>query len=117
MTVPSEKLALAAGFEPADRERWHELVLGVLRKSRVADDETPAGAVEELLATTTYDGIRVAPLYTATDAPAEPGVPGYRPFVRGNRARDLTAESGERPGGWDVRQRHADPDVAATKAA
>ncbi|GAA0282058.1 methylmalonyl-CoA mutase family protein [Cryptosporangium japonicum] len=117
MTVPSEKLALATGFEPADRERWHELVLGVLRKSRVADDETPPGAVEELLATTTYDGIRVAPLYTAADAPAEVGLPGFPPFVRGNRQRDLTAGSGERPGGWDVRQRHADPDVAATKAA
>ncbi|MFG1923434.1 methylmalonyl-CoA mutase family protein [Cryptosporangium sp. NPDC048952] len=117
MTVPSEKLPLAAGFEPADRERWQDLVLAVLRKSRVADDDTPAAAVEDLLATTTYDGIRVAPLYTAADAPAGAGVPGFPPFVRGNRLRDLTAENGERPGGWDVRQRHADPDVAASKAA
>ncbi|SHM21250.1 methylmalonyl-CoA mutase family protein [Cryptosporangium aurantiacum] len=118
MTVPSENsLALAAGFEPADRERWRELALGVLRKSRVANDETPPEAVEELLATTTYDGIRVSALYTAADAPGEQGVPGFPPFTRGNRLRDTTAEGGERPGGWDVRQRHADPDVAATKAA
>lgn len=117
MTVPSEKLALAAGFEPADRERWRELALGVLRKARVATDGTPADAVEELLSTTTYDGIRVAPLYTAADAPTGQGLPGSAPYVRGNRPRDLTAADGERPGGWDVRQRHADPDVAATKAA
>jgi len=117
MTVPSEKLALAAGFEPADRERWRELALGVLRKSRVATDDTPPGAVDDLLATTTYDGIRVAPLYTAAEVTTDPGVPGSPPFVRGNRRQDTTAEGGERPGGWDVRQRHADPDVAATKAA
>ncbi|GAA3394782.1 methylmalonyl-CoA mutase family protein [Cryptosporangium minutisporangium] len=119
MTVPSEKspLALAAGFEPVDRARWQELALGVLRKSRAATDETPPEAVDDLLATTTYDGIRLAPLYTAENAPGDPGVPGFPPFVRGNRLRDTTAEGGERPGGWDVRQRHADPDVAATKAA
>ena len=117
MTVPSEKLALAAGFEPADRERWRELALGVLRKSRVATDDTPPGAVDDLLATTTYDGIRVSPLYTAAEVTTDPGVPGFPPFVRGNRVSDTTAEGGERPGGWDVRQRHADPDVAATKAA
>ncbi|MFI5956703.1 methylmalonyl-CoA mutase family protein [Cryptosporangium sp. NPDC051539] len=116
MTVPSEKLALAAGFEPADRARWRELALAVLQKSRRATDETPAGDVDDLLTTVTYDGIRISPLYTAEDA-TEPGAPGFPPFVRGNRLRDATAEGGERPGGWDVRQRHADPDATATRAA
>ncbi|TQS40858.1 methylmalonyl-CoA mutase subunit beta [Cryptosporangium phraense] len=116
MTVPSEKLSLAAGFEPADRARWRELALAVLQKSRRATDETPAEAVDDLLSTVTYDGIRISPLYTAGGSP-EPGAPGFPPFVRGNRLRDTTAEGGERPGGWDVRQRHADPDVTATKAA
>ena len=118
MTVPSEKLALAAGFEPADRARWRELALGVLRKSRLATAETPPDAVEKLLATTTYDGISIAALYTADDAPAGPaGLPGFPPYVRGGKLRDTTAEGGERAGGWDVRQRHTDPDPAVSRAA
>jgi methylmalonyl-CoA mutase len=119
MTVPSEDLALAAGFEPADRARWQELALGVLRKSRVADDETPPEAVEDLLGTVTYDGIAISPLYTAAEHPVPGwvGVPGFPPFVRGDRLSDATADGGERPGGWDVRQRHADPDPASSAAA
>ncbi|HYO35972.1 MAG TPA: methylmalonyl-CoA mutase subunit beta, partial [Geodermatophilus sp.] len=44
------------------------------------------------------------------------------PFVRGSRAgaAGVTAAGGadpDVPGGWDVRQRHADPDVARTREA
>src|ERR1043166_3781466 len=90
-------LALAAGFPAADRDRWRELVREVLRKSRRATEDTPLDEVERLIATTTYDGITVAPLYTAQDAPyARSGLPSY------------TRQ--ESPAGWDVRQRHAHPD-------
>src|SRR3712207_792764 len=61
-------------------------------------------------------GVSVAPLYTAEDAgdlPTAVGVPGLAPFVRGSRP----GATGEVPGGWDVRQRHAHPDVALTKEA
>jgi methylmalonyl-CoA mutase len=82
-----------------DLQEWRRLALGVLRKSGLAGADTPPEAVDELLSTVTYDGLRIAPLYTAAD-PA--------PFVRsGLRA----------PGPWDVRQRHAEPDAKATRAA
>jgi len=69
--------------------------------------------------------VTVAPLYTAEDAgdlPAGAGVPGLPPFVRGARAGAAggTAAGGadvDVPAGWDVRQRHADPDVALTREA
>ncbi|MFF1798923.1 methylmalonyl-CoA mutase subunit beta, partial [Kitasatospora sp. NPDC058263] len=37
-------------------------------------------------------------------SPAEPGYPGFPPFVRGGRPQGSTVS------GWDVRQRHTDPD-------
>jgi methylmalonyl-CoA mutase len=90
----TEQLSLAADFEPATLDQWRRLALGVLRKSGAATDDTPPEAVDELLATTTYDGIRVAPLYetgTATDVGATAG--------------------------WDVRQRHGGPDPGAVRNA
>ncbi|WP_345029281.1 methylmalonyl-CoA mutase family protein, partial [Kutzneria kofuensis] len=38
---------------------------------------------EDLLATTTYDGITISPLYTADDAAPAGGFPGIAPYVRG----------------------------------
>jgi methylmalonyl-CoA mutase len=53
----------------------------------------------------------------------DPGAPGLPPFVRGSRvvrpapsAADGQAATST-PAGWDVRQRHADPDVGTTKDA
>ncbi|MYW04420.1 methylmalonyl-CoA mutase, partial [Streptomyces sp. SID3343] len=69
----------------------------------LGENDTPEHP-EDLLATTTYDDIKLSPLYT--QAGADPGVPGLSPFVRGSRAAGHTAE------GWDVRQSHADPDPA-----
>jgi len=112
--VPSD-LALAAEFDAATRDQWRELVAGVLRKA--GREELP-DPVEEALGRTVATGVRVAPLYTAEDAgdlPTAVGVPGLPPFVRGARA-GADAESGV-PGGWDVRQRHAHPDVAVTREA
>src|SRR5438034_3786219 len=98
---------LGAGFDTPDRSAWQELVAGVLRKSgRLPEDFT--GAPDDLLTNTTYDGITLRPLYTARDGAPPAGFPGLPPFVRG------AAPQGT---GWDVRARHANPDVAATKQA
>jgi methylmalonyl-CoA mutase len=112
--VPAD-LALAAEFPPVTRDEWRDLVVGVLRRS--GREELP-DPVEEALSVPVATGVRVAPLYTAEDAadlPAAVGVPGRAPFLRGSRA-GAAADRGV-PGGWDVRQRHADPDVAATREA
>jgi methylmalonyl-CoA mutase len=111
--VPDE-LRLAAGFPAATREAWRELVAAVLRKAGREDLPDP---VEDALRVPVATGVSVAPLYTAEDAgdlPAAVGVPGLAPFVRGSRAG---SGGGDVPGGWDVRQRHAHPDVALTREA
>ncbi|MGY1763170.1 methylmalonyl-CoA mutase subunit beta [Geodermatophilus sp. SYSU D00779] len=110
--VPDD-LRLAAGFPAATREAWRELVAAVLRKAGREDLPDP---VEDALRVPVATGVSVAPLYTAEDAgdlPTAVGVPGLAPFVRGSRP----GATGEVPGGWDVRQRHAHPDVAVTKEA
>ncbi|MGP4114148.1 methylmalonyl-CoA mutase family protein [Streptomyces sp. 4N509B] len=102
--------ALAAEFPPATREDWHRLVAGVLRKARGLD--RAGSAAEEALVTRLEDGVVTRPLYTAADAPTTPtGLPGSAPFVRGGRPE------GAAVAGWDVRQRHADPDPRRTNAA
>jgi len=110
--VPDD-LPLAGEFEPATRAQWRELVAGVLRKAGREDLPDP---VEDALSVPVATGVTVEPLYTAEDAgdlPSAVGVPGLAPFVRGARAGGGPAA----PGGWDVRQRHAHPDVATTKEA
>ncbi|TDD88034.1 methylmalonyl-CoA mutase subunit beta [Actinomadura rubrisoli] len=109
MTVPPEELELAAAFPPAERDRWREMVKGVLRKSGAATDDTPLEEIEGLLARESYDGVPIAALYTRDDAPS--GRPGLAPYLRQVRP------DGEGLAGWDVRQRHADPDPAATREA
>ncbi|GAA3446037.1 putative methylmalonyl-CoA mutase small subunit MutA [Planomonospora venezuelensis] len=89
-------------FPPATRERWRELALGVLRKSGVE-----AASPEEALASATYDGVTVAPLYDLSDLPGDPGLPGLAPYTRGSRP--VT-------GGWEVRQRHETADSEAVLA-
>ena len=110
MTARGAHLELAGDFPPASREQWRALVAAVLAKSgaRFSDD-----APEDALGYLSYDGLRIAPLYTADDLPDgvgldAAGLPGEPPFVRG--------ASAERPA-WDIRQRVADPDpVAANRA-
>src|SRR4051795_7780354 len=103
----AEELRLAADFEPATLDQWRRLALGVLRKSGRAGEDTPPDAVDALLGVTSYDGIRIAPLYTAATLTEAAGTPGWPPFVRG---------SGTDPR-WDVRQRHHGPDPDTTRAA
>ncbi|TWF81379.1 heterodimeric methylmalonyl-CoA mutase small subunit [Pseudonocardia hierapolitana] len=108
-----EELALAAEFSRVDaREAWLGLVDQVVRKAGRIPGDAPVGAGFEELTWRTLDGIPVRPLYTADDTSGESaGVPGAAPYVRGGRA------DGPAPDGWDVRQRHADPDAAAAQAA
>ncbi|MGX7680905.1 methylmalonyl-CoA mutase family protein [Jatrophihabitans sp. DSM 45814] len=110
MTVSGEigeELPLAADFAPATRSAWQELVSGVLTKSGV---KIPAnltvGATpgpESLLATSTYDGFDLTPLYTADDLPARPPLALAVPF-------EGAAPDGDSTIGWDVRQRHLEAD-------
>ncbi|MFG2089051.1 MULTISPECIES: methylmalonyl-CoA mutase family protein [unclassified Spirillospora] len=109
MTVPPEELELAAAFPLAERDRWREMVKGVLRKSGAATEDTPLDDIEGLLTRESYDGVPIAALYARGDAP--PGRPGLAPFVREVRP------DGEGIAGWDVRQRHAHPDPAVTREA
>ncbi|MFC4585820.1 methylmalonyl-CoA mutase subunit beta [Sphaerisporangium corydalis] len=106
MTVQPEDFHPAAGFPPGTRDDWRRLAAAVLEKSGAG-----AGPPEEVLAHETYDGVTLSPLYDASDLPADPGVPGVAPFVRGTRA------AGGVVSGWDVRQRHAHPDPAVTREA
>ncbi|MGY1602606.1 methylmalonyl-CoA mutase family protein [Geodermatophilus sp. SYSU D00815] len=111
--VPDE-LVLAGEFPAATRDEWRELVAGVLRRAGRTELPDP---VEDALRRPVATGVTVAPLYTPDDAgdlPSAVGVPGMAPFVRGARAG---AGSSEVPAGWDVRQRHAHPDVAVTREA
>jgi methylmalonyl-CoA mutase len=115
-----EDLGLAAEFPGVARDQWRDLVAGVLRK---AGRENLPEPVEEALRRSVAPGVTVAPLYTAADAgdlPAAVGVPGLPPFVRGGRPGAFGAAGGadgDVPGGWDIRQRHAHPDVAVTREA
>ncbi|MGY1849153.1 methylmalonyl-CoA mutase subunit beta [Blastococcus sp. SYSU DS1021] len=124
--VPDD-LVLAGDFDAVTREQWRELVAGVLRKAGREDLPDP---VEDALRRPVAPGVTVAPLYTAEDAgdlPAGVGVPGLPPFVRGARpaggpagSTEVTASGGAEggaSGGWDIRQRHAHPDVAVTREA
>jgi methylmalonyl-CoA mutase len=78
--VDDGPVALAADFPPANRDDWLALAGDVAR-----------------LRTTTYDGITIEPLYTATDSIVDAGLPGVFPFGRARTA------AGTRDG-WDVRQ-------------
>ncbi|MGW3894152.1 methylmalonyl-CoA mutase family protein [Micromonospora profundi] len=111
MTVPSETLPLASDFPAATREQWQRLALGVLRKAGLAGEDTPADAVEDLLAHSGYDDVTLAPLYAGDDPTPMPGPPGLFPYTRGARA------AGAVTAGWDLRQRHADPDPKVTAEA
>ncbi|MFI8931039.1 methylmalonyl-CoA mutase family protein [Streptomyces sp. NPDC053474] len=109
MTVlPDDGLSLAADFPDATHEQWQRLVEGVLRKS---GKDVSGAAAEEALSTALEDGLSTRPLYTARDAVADVGHPGFAPFVRGGSAAGAAAT------GWDVRQRHATSDPGSTNEA
>ncbi|MCG8546304.1 MAG: acyl-CoA mutase large subunit family protein [Alphaproteobacteria bacterium] len=91
---------LAESFPPASDDAWLALV------KRILGDRS----FEDTLVSHTLDGIPVQPLYTAADWPDanDPsGLPGSAPYTRGQAVTGQVAE------GWDVCQRHADPDPTA----
>lgn len=102
-----DALALAADFPAATRDQWRGLVAAVLARSGIDGDP------EDALSSTTYDGIRIRPLYTAEDTHDVDldGLPGHPPFVRG------ATESGSAATGWDVRTKHADGDAGRLNRA
>lgn len=102
MSASTDPLPLAAEFPPTSHEEWVELVGAVLRRAGLPEDADPVAA----LTSTTYDGIPVRPLYDRTDVD-----PDAVPFLRGATADGATVT------GWDVRQRHADPDPVRSRAA
>ncbi|GIG91444.1 methylmalonyl-CoA mutase family protein [Plantactinospora endophytica] len=92
-------------------EQWRGLALAALRRSGDADENTPPEVVADLLATSTYDGLRLAALHTPGSGTPPRGLPGQPPYVRGARA------SGGLVAGWDVRQRHCEAEPAEVRAA
>ncbi len=110
MSTSTDGLTLGADFAEATAEQWRHLALAALRKSGNATESTGVEQVDELLATVTYDGLRMGALHTP-DGPPLPaaGLPGQWPFVRGARAAGGVA------GGWDVRAHLAGHDPQAVR--
>ncbi|TSD95406.1 methylmalonyl-CoA mutase small subunit [Skermania sp. ID1734] len=96
---------------PAAHAAWQRAVAGVLAKARKVDPSELPADPESLLASTTYDGVTIAPLYTALDELPEPALPGEFPFVRGRDPhRDVNR-------GWLVSARFDGDDPAAVNRA
>ena len=101
----------AAEFPPPRRAEWVALVDQVARRTRRVPEDSPTGAGEAALTRSDLDGIRVRPLYSAEDGPAPAtGVPAAAAVRPGIPA------AGAAPTGWDVRQRHREPDPALAAA-
>src|SRR5262245_2508570 len=92
--MPKSDAALTTEFEPARREAWLTLVAKVLKGAHF----------DKRLVSTTRDGLAIQPLYTRADAEA---------LARAA----AVGRSGWYPGGWDVRQRHLEPDPEAANRA
>jgi methylmalonyl-CoA mutase len=85
-------IALVPEFEPPAREAWLGLVQKVLK----------GADFKKRLVARTADGLAVQPLYTRADQIDGAALVGRTPFFAG---------------GWDIRQRHAEPDPKAANAA
>ncbi len=88
----TDLLPLVAEFEPAAREAWLALVAKVLK----------GADFEKRLVSRTADGLAIQPLYTRADALPKAVAAGHGSWY---------------PGGWDVRQRHVEPDPEAANRA
>ena len=77
------------------------------------DKAIKGGDFDKILVTTTLDGIRIEPLYTATDIAVESdesGFPGFAPLTRGGQIIPRAA------GAWDIRGSIAHPDIKVANA-
>lgn len=86
MSVETDNLPLAAEFPAASEEAWRKLVDGVLK-----------GAPFEKLASKSYDGLTIAPIYT-----------------RGRDAQVIAGRAAAAP--WQITQRIDHPDAAMANA-
>jgi len=87
---------VAADSEGPDIASWRLGVAGVLAKSMRRDPADLPAEPDRLLDSPTYEGFRIRPLYTSSDALPEPSLPGQWPYVRGGDAhRDVKT-------GWRV---------------
>ena len=111
MESAAETPVLDTDLTPPSLEQWRGLVDRVLDRSGSLDRAGLDAAFRRRLTTTTPDGVRLQPLYTAADERPQEPTPGARPYTRG------ATPSGAVIGGWDVRAHHGDPDAAATAAA
>lgn len=97
-----EELSLAGGFPAATRDQWRDLVDGVIGKGLAEPTRQELDKrYDKTLVTSTYDGLRIQPLYDLDDDRSlpDPGLPGAVPFVRGR------TPLGSALGGWEVCQR------------
>jgi methylmalonyl-CoA mutase len=95
VAAPPERPAdgpLVPEFEPPAREAWLALVAKVLK----------GGDFDRRLVSRTADGLAIQPLYTRPDT------------VEGAA---VVARTAYFPGGWDIRQRHAEADAKVANAA
>jgi len=95
--MSNDPRSLSEGFPAVAYEDWQQRVAEALRGR--GDEET--------LASRTYDGLTVRPLYRRADMPdqSDPaGFPGFAAYLRGSAAAHPT---------WEIRQRHAHPDPDA----
>jgi methylmalonyl-CoA mutase len=98
------EFTLRDDFPPVGYDEWRPL----------AEADLEGAPFEQKLVTHTYEGIDLQPVYTRCDRPGEgdpDGFPGLPPFVRGS------SMLGAMRTGWDLRQEHAHPDLAATNQA
>ncbi len=99
----ADDLTLASDFASPTRADW---IAAVGKALKGAD-------FDKTLVSTTDDGIRIQPLYTAEDAATaadEAGFPAFDPLLRG-------AVVAPRPhGAWDIRTAIAHPDPATANA-
>jgi len=93
--VPAEPAASKQDLVQA-RQRWRAAVAGVLARSTRKEPTELGDRPEQLLETSTYEGIAIRALYTALDELPEPPLPGEWPYLRGGDAlRDVKS-------GWKV---------------
>lgn len=116
MTTPPESpsgrddvMSLAADFPQVGPDAWADLAAAVVNKSRPEDAKVDGDGARAALTSHLPGGVDVAPIYWPGERTAL-GLPGAMPFTRGRGPRDPDLP-------WDVRQRHDDPDAAATRKA
>ncbi|MCB9929318.1 MAG: methylmalonyl-CoA mutase [Alphaproteobacteria bacterium] len=101
--MSDETFELAASFPETSYADWLAAAEKALKR----------GDVEKALATRTYEGFALKPLYTRErdGGAADPaGLPGLAPFTRGADAAGRTVS------GWDIRQTVTHPDLAHANA-